>query len=555
MATTFTSGNPPPGAVIGPDGWYMPDAPAGPPRSFGEIFSGMGSLFGGGNTGGNVVPSELGANWQPGGSMDPNRFGVGSLVNANGGGGSAADVMRRMTGPQRDPLVTFNGQSMTGSQYAALNPGGSAAPVGGPNAATAGGVTGTTGGDFWNQGLTTGSDKFANLDYRDVINRAFAAQGQQPFYSDTTTPITAPTGFSAQGIDYGTNTPFLDKNALNPFYQPGGAGYAASQNDPAAMAVLDKVKAAQANPGTAPMFNPNDPSTWGPAGNGVPTAPTGPNESGGGNPGMNSGGGVPAWALGDPTDPNVQATAPANAAATYQMSAGQAPNFSAGGYGDYQRSPYLDAMASDLQRRTQDSLGQAFNGIRSDAIGVGGLGGSRQGVAEGVATGKAMDSLQGNLASLGNADYQGAMGRGLQRYQADQGFNLGQGNLGLGYMNGMNSFDLGKQGIGLGYFNGANSYDLGLKGNETANRGQDMSFYTAQRGQDQNGVALGGNLVTQGINAGWIPLDKASDIYNGVAGNNVTATNSSSAGGGWPGMIGGAAAGYQWFNGLGGNKP
>lgn len=423
--------------------------------------------------------------------------------------------------------------------------------------------------DFWNQGMVSGNDPFANLDYRDVINRAFAAQGQQPFYSDTTTPITAPTGFSAQGIDYGTNTPFLDKNALNPFYQPGGAGYAASQSDPAAMAVLDKVRAAQANPGTAPMFNPNDPSTWGPAGNGVPTAPTGPNESGGGNPGMNSGGGVPAWAQGDPTDPAVQATAPANAAATYQMSAGQAPSFSGGGYGDYQRSPYLDAMASDLQRRTQDSLGQAFNGIRSDAIGVGGLGGSRQGVAEGVATGKAMDSLQGNLAGLYGNDYQQAMGRGLQRYQADQGFNINQGQLGLGYMNGMNSFDLGKQGIGLGYFNGGNSYDLGLRGDATnqrgqdynydlglrsdttTQRGQDQNFYTAQRGQDQNGVALGGNLVTQGINAGWIPLDKASSIYNGVAGNNVTATNSSSAGGGLPGMIGGAAAGYQWYNGLG----
>lgn len=68
------------------------------------------------------------------------------------------------------------------------------------------------------------------------------------------------------------------------------------------------------------------------------------------------------------------------------------------------QNPYLSSVADDMQRRTQDLLGQNNLAIQGNFVGSGGLGSSRQGVAQGVAAGRAADSLQGNVAGLyGNA--------------------------------------------------------------------------------------------------------------------------------------------------------
>jgi hypothetical protein len=169
-------------------------------------------------------------------------------------------------------------------------------------------------------------------------------------------------------------------------------------------------------------------------------------------------------------------------------------------YGGYQASPWLSATADEIGRRTQQGLGQAYNQIRSNAVGNGTLGGSRQGVAQGIATRGAMDSLQGNLANLYGQDWTNAQNRGLQQYGID-----------------------------------TNAYLSG--------RGQDMGFYTAQRGQDLTQLGLGADIYDRGVQGGWLPLNNASNIFNQTAGNNVTSTTGGQQGGGWSGLLGGALAG------------
>jgi hypothetical protein len=158
-------------------------------------------------------------------------------------------------------------------------------------------------------------------------------------------------------------------------------------------------------------------------------------------------------------------------------------------FGGYQANPWLSATADEIGRRTQQGLGQAFNSIRSNAVGNGTLGGSRQGVAQGVATRGAMDSLQGNLAGLFGNDWTQSQNRDLSRY------------------------------------------------------GLDQNFWTAQRGQDLTQLGLGANIYDMGVRGGWNPLQNASSIFNTTAGNNVTSTSGGTQGGGWQGLLGGALAG------------
>lgn len=82
-------------------------------------------------------------------------------------------------------------------------------------------------------------------------------------------------------------------------------------------------------------------------------------------------------------------------------------------------NPYLQGMADDISRRSNLGLQQGLQGIRSNSVMGGGLGGSRQGVAEGAAISNTTDSLQGNLANMYNTDYQAGQNRDVQRYGID----------------------------------------------------------------------------------------------------------------------------------------
>lgn len=175
---------------------------------------------------------------------------------------------------------------------------------------------------------------------------------------------------------------------------------------------------------------------------------------------------------------------------------GPNPYLSGGGF---TQNPYYTQMADDIGRRTQQGLGEAFNQIRSHAVGVGGLGGSRQGVAEGVATGRAMDSMQGQLGGLFGGLYESGQNRDLQRYNIEGNQNL-------------------------------------------ANQGQWMNFYTGQRGQDLQSIGLGADLYSRGIGGEWAPIQNAGAAYAPFTGFG-TSTTSGQQGGGLLGAVGGGLAG------------
>lgn len=87
---------------------------------------------------------------------------------------------------------------------------------------------------------------------------------------------------------------------------------------------------------------------------------------------------------------------------------------------------YADAMARPIMQNLTESILPA---IRSDAIGSGGYGGSRQGIAEGIAARGAAQAIGDRTAGL----YSNAYGQGLNAMQGAAGMLPGyaQANLGI----------------------------------------------------------------------------------------------------------------------------
>jgi hypothetical protein len=181
-----------------------------------------------------------------------------------------------------------------------------------------------------------------------------------------------------------------------------------------------------------------------------------------------------------------------------QMSGAGMPS---AGYG-MPTNPYLGGQADAIRNQQAQLLDHGLNSIRAHAIGVGGLGGSRQGVAEGVAIGQAATGLDSALSGLFGSNWNADQNRALQQYQGDQG------------------------------------------------------FFSSQRGQDLQQAALGGNLYQLGQQGQWLPYQQYTGTIAPFAGNGTVAT-SEQKGGGWGGLLGGALGGAQlgWNNGWWGNKP
>lgn len=96
----------------------------------------------------------------------------------------------------------------------------------------------------------------------------------------------------------------------------------------------------------------------------------------------------------------------------------------------YQANPYLDQMAAGIVQQTTRNLNeQIMPGLRSQAIAAGGFGDARHGVAEGLAIGRTNDALANSLANLYGTDYQKAMDRNAQIYQAEMQNQLGYAGL------------------------------------------------------------------------------------------------------------------------------
>jgi hypothetical protein len=190
----------------------------------------------------------------------------------------------------------------------------------------------------------------------------------------------------------------------------------------------------------------------------------------------------------------------AQPASTPAAQPGMTSTPSAGGYGDYSGSnPYQSGVADDMQRRVTEMLGQSFAGIRGNAVGTGGIGGSREGVAQGIAGQGAADSLAGQLAGMNSQNWNASQNRGLQQYGMDQNYNLG-------------------------------------------NQGQQLSFYNTQRGLDQTGYDLGLKALGLSQSGAWAPVQGMTGAVSPYTGNGTTTVNTSS-GGGAAGTIGGIGSG------------
>lgn len=196
-----------------------------------------------------------------------------------------------------------------------------------------------------------------------------------------------------------------------------------------------------------------------------------------------------------------------------------------GGYGgasmssSFQQNPYAEQMANTLgQQMGEQFQRQIAPQISSGAQLAGGYGGSRQAVMEANAandlqqnTGQAMGTLLGNL------------------YGQDLSYNLGMGNLGLGYAN-----------LDRNINNDNNQW--GLQGAQLG-----MQIQDRQLQQNQLGLSNG----TQIYNQPWNNLNQYAQLYNQI-GQGYGQT-SQSGGGGNPlfGAIGGAQLGRQlgnWWN-------
>lgn len=107
-------------------------------------------------------------------------------------------------------------------------------------------------------------------------------------------------------------------------------------------------------------------------------------------------------------------------------------------------NPYLPAASQSITHQVNQNLQQQqLPGINSGAIAAGGFGGSRQGIAQGLAIGQTNQALGNSLANLNfNAWNQGEQNR-MQQQGLDNSFTLGMGNLGLGQFNAQTQRDLG----------------------------------------------------------------------------------------------------------------
>jgi hypothetical protein len=178
------------------------------------------------------------------------------------------------------------------------------------------------------------------------------------------------------------------------------------------------------------------------------------------------------------------------------------------GTGGYGGNPYLSQMADEIGRRSNEGLQRGLQGIRSNAVGVGGLGGSRQGVAEGAAIGASQDSLQGQLAGLYGGQYNQDANRWLQQYGMDQGY------------------DVSKEGL----------------------RNQ---FFLGNRGQDIQSVAVGGDLVSKGMQGPWNSIQAANSVYSPYANGGNGTTDGGNSGSNWQSILGGLGQGAQFAKGMG----
>lgn len=184
-------------------------------------------------------------------------------------------------------------------------------------------------------------------------------------------------------------------------------------------------------------------------------------------------------------------------------------------YQGYEASPYLAQQAGAISQNATRALNeQMLPGVRSDAIASGGFGGSRQGIAEGLAMGRTADAISGAVGNLYAQDYQNAMNRNLQRYQTDASSALGLGQLDATNRGIDNSYALGLGGLGLQQRGLDNQLYLGMGGLNAQNRGLDNQLLGINNQYD---------LGLRGLDQSRYQTDKNYEV--GMAGVNASSAN------------------------------
>lgn len=131
-------------------------------------------------------------------------------------------------------------------------------------------------------------------------------------------------------------------------------------------------------------------------------------------------------------------------------------------------NPYLQDQAQAITNTaTQNLNNNILPGINSGAMAAGGYGGSRQGIAQGLAIGQTNQGITNSLASLyGNAyaqDQQLAAQKEMQAQQLAMQQQIAQMNDATSRLGLQNQYDLGLKNYGLGQTQAQNQYDLGLR--------------------------------------------------------------------------------------------
>lgn len=242
-------------------------------------------------------------------------------------------------------------------------------------------------------------------------------------------------------------------------------------------------------------------------------------------------------------------------------------------------NPYLnqqiDAIGADIGRNLNNNV---LPGLRSQAIASGGFGGSRQGIAEGLAAQGANQQLAAQAANIRANAYEAAQNR-----QGTAAGNLS--NLGFSNANNNANRDLSAQTTNAGnqltasQANAANALNaqqfnanLGLQNNSQAmqNAGLNVGNLTAGANLVNSGFNMGnaafGNAFQNAAlpsQYGWQNLNNYANVITSGAGLGGTTTGTTSAGGGrnpiasalGGGITGGLLAGSSLGSSLGLSTP
>jgi len=263
-------------------------------------------------------------------------------------------------------------------------------------------------------------------------------------------------------------------------------------------------------------------------------------------------------------------------------------------------NPYLQSQQDAISNQVNTSLNtQQLPGIRRAAVAAGGYGGSRSGVAQGLAMNGANTAIANATANMQGQAYDADQNRATQsamqaaqlasnqqiasmqdatnRFGMGNQFQLGQGQLGLGFQNSNNqnaqamgqlgnqrygmdqNFNLGQQNANTNQFQAQTSRDLGFGQLSNQQQGQNQNFYSQQRGQDLQQQGQGFNQYLQSLNAqmglgqqmagiGQQQFNAPGNVmqqygqmlspFTGLNGSNTTSTPG--GGGGLAGAAGGA---------------